>query len=205
MAQNEQVRFNIRNAKYALLKANGTYETPVDFGTSTKISLEPDSSTKVIYGDGRKIATIISDKGKTGTLTLNNLCEAFEIAMGRRIQTSVGVAEIAQQSTPTFALYFEVTGYNDGKQETIKTWIYGVTSPTPPSEEYDQTEDDINESTFDLEFEIAGCDMLDANGEKVAVDDNGNEIRVWKLAVEPGEEGYDNFGDAVVIPQLASD
>ena len=48
MSENKTlVRFNIQNAKYALLKSGGTYDTPIDLGTSTKIALQRDASVAV--------------------------------------------------------------------------------------------------------------------------------------------------------------
>ena len=52
------VRFNIQNAKYAI------GNVIADFGTAIKMSLETDSSSKQIYGDGRIIATLVNERGK---------------------------------------------------------------------------------------------------------------------------------------------
>ncbi len=205
MADSELVRFNIQNAKYALKNEDGTYEAPVDFGTSTKISLEANSSTKEIYGDGRTIANIVSDKGQTVTLTLNTLCVPFEIAMGRKEETKNGVADIAQNKTPEFALYFETISLQGNSKQTVaKTWMYGMTSATRPTEEYDQTEDEINESTFEIEFSCVGTAMLDSDGQ-VVIDDAGNEILVFRQTATVGDEGYDDYGKAVVVPMRVSD
>ena len=69
------IRFNVRNVKYALPDGKGGFLPFVDMGTSTKLALEVDSSTKDIYGDGRRIIHYVNEKGKTGTLTQNNICE----------------------------------------------------------------------------------------------------------------------------------
>ena len=69
------IRFNIRNAKYAFPADNGEYGDFVPMGTSTKMALETDSSEKEVYGDGECIIHYINEKGKTGTLTQNNICE----------------------------------------------------------------------------------------------------------------------------------
>ena len=90
------VRFNVQNIKYALLKADGLYDSPVPYGTAIKMALEANSAVKVIYGDGRRICSIVNDKGKTGTMTTNNVSDEYEIAMGRKIKTANGTAEIKQ-------------------------------------------------------------------------------------------------------------
>lgn len=195
------VRFNIQNVKYAMLN-NGVYGTPINYGTSRSIALEPNQSVKDIYGDGKRICSIIADKGKTGTLTTNNVSDDFEIAVGRKIKTKNGIADISQTKNPIFALYFEVSGINDdGTMPLAKTWLYGVTSPTRPSETFNQSEDDINESTFDTVLTIAGTNLKTANGE-IYKDDKGNEIMVWQQTVMPNDEGYDTYGDAVVLPTM---
>ncbi len=100
------LRFNIKNAKYALETDSG-YGTPVPFGYSDSIALEADYAEKVIYGDGKKVLTLPNDKGKTGTLTLLTLDEEYEIAMKRRMQIAVGIAEIKQLASVRHAIYFE--------------------------------------------------------------------------------------------------
>ena len=46
------VRFNVQGVKWAML-VDGKYGTPKSYGTATKIALEPDSSVKKIFGDGK--------------------------------------------------------------------------------------------------------------------------------------------------------
>lgn len=198
------VRFNIQNVKYAMKKSD-TYDTPVNYGTSRTISLEPVQSAKDIYGDGRRICAIITDKGKTGTLTTNNVSDDFEIAVGRKIKTKNGIAEISQTKNPVFALYFETCGIDeDGAMPLAKTWVYGVTAPTRPTETFNQSEDDINESTFDTGLKIGGINLKTADGE-IYKDDKGNEIMVWQQTVVADDEGFDTYGDAVVLPTMAEE
>lgn len=204
MSENKTlVRFNIQNAKYALLKSGGTYDTPIDLGTSTKIALQRDASVKKIYGDGRRIAAIVNDKGETGTLTQNNINDGYEVAMGRKLQTANGLASIKQTKNITHALYFETCGYaEDGSMPVAKTWLYGVTS-SAPSENYEQNTDDINESTFDLPLEIVGTNLMSSDGTAKYKDDKGNEVIVTRLTVYPGDADYDTFGNSVPVPKMA--
>ena len=83
-AKKTLVRFNVQNIKYAVL-SNGEYGAPVDYGTAIKMALEANSAVKYIFGDGRRICAIVNDKGKTGTMTTNNVSDDYEIAMGRKI------------------------------------------------------------------------------------------------------------------------
>ena len=87
------IRFNIRNAKYAFPTPDGGWGDFVSMGTSTKMALETDSSEKEVYGDGECIIHYVNEKGKTGTLTQNNICNAYEIACGRKILLENGLAD----------------------------------------------------------------------------------------------------------------
>lgn len=200
---NTLVRFNVQNVKYAVQSANGVFATPVAYGTAIKMALQADSAIKKIYGDGRRICAIINDKGKTGTMTTNNISDDYEVAMGRKIQTARGLAETKQRKNVVHAIYFETCGYkNDGSMPIAKTWLYGVTSPNRPDESYDQNTDDINESTFDTPLEISGISLMSSDGETVYKDDKGNEVIVWQMTVTPTDANYDTFGDSVVTPQM---
>lgn len=195
------VRFNVQNVKYAFPDASGAFGTFADMGTSMKIAIENDSSTKNIYGDGRRIVHFVNEKGKTATLTQNNVCDDYEIACGRKIRTTTGLADIKQQKNIAHVLYFETCGITgDGSIPIAKTMLYGVTS-TRPAESFDQTTDDINESSFDTAFEISGTPLLASDG-KMYKDDKGNDILVWQMTVTPDDDGYDTFGDAVVMPTM---
>lgn len=195
------VRFNIKNAKYAIEKSAGSYETPVAFGYSDAIALEADYSEKVLYGDGRKVYTIPNDKGKTGTLTLLALDELYEVAMKRRMKSANGTVEIKQMKSVSHAVYFETEFMDDsGSVKTAKTVVYGVTSGRP-SETYNQTTEDINNNNVDYPLTIKGVQMKNSAGTSVHKDENGNEVWVWQETVVPGDPGYDNFGNTIEAPK----
>lgn len=198
------VRFNVQNIKYATMGSQGTYNTPVAYGTALKMTLEANSSTKDIFGDGRRICSIVNDKGKTGTMTTNNISDEYEIAMCRKIVTAVGLADIKQRKNVVHAIYFETCGLKeDGSMPIAKTWLFGVTS-SRPSEAYDQNTDDINESSFDTPLTISGTNLLNADKTNY-VDDKGNEVLVWQLTVTPDDENFATFGDAVVLPVMPAE
>ena len=118
------VRFNVQNIKYALPDGEGGYATPVAYGTAISMALEPDSATKVIYGDGRRICSIVNERGKTGTMGTNNVSNDYEIAMGRKIKTAKGLADIKQQRLVSHAIYFETCGIDEeGGMPIAKTWL----------------------------------------------------------------------------------
>lgn len=195
------VRFNIKNAKYAPETAEG-WAPWQKFGYSDSISLEADYSEKAIYGDGRKVFTIPNDKGKTGTLTLLTVDDAYEIAMKRKMPTSKGLAEVKQMAAVSHALYFE-TEYmgEDNLVKTAKTIVYGVTSGRP-SQVFNQTTDDINNNNVNYPLNIKGVPMKDASGE-LYKDADGNVVYVWQETSIPGDAGYETFGDTLTFPTPA--
>lgn len=203
MADKTLVKFNIKNAKYALRTKEGT-GTPVSLGYSDSIALEADYAEKIIYGDGRKVATLPNDKGKTGTLTLLAIDEAYEIAMKRRMKTASGVAEIKQSASVEHDLYFE-TEYldeNTGAIKTAKTWVYGVTSGRP-SETFNQTTDDINNNNVEYSLTIKGIAMKKADGNGEYVDENGNVVYAWQETCLPDDAGYAEFDKKCIAPKAS--
>lgn len=199
------VKFNVQHPKYALPLAGGGWAAPQSLGDARKIALEPNISSKQIYGNGRVICTMINDKGKTGTLTVNVVPEHYEIDMGRKLRTTTGLAEIKQTSSKLHCVYFETCEIsedengNEIKTSVAKTWAYNAVSQRP-SESYDQTEDDTNESTFDIPFTFSGVPVLNADG--TVYKQNGVEVYAWQMTVTPEDDGYDTFGDAVALPTL---
>lgn len=200
-AKKTLVRFNVQNIKYAVFN-NGTYGAPVSYGTAIKMALESNSAVKYIFGDGRRICAIVNDKGKTGTMTTNNVSDDYEIAMGRKIKTSNGLAEVKQQRVVTHAVYFETCGMDsEGGMPIAKTWLYGVTS-SRPSESFDQNTDDVNESSFETPLEISGTNMLANDGTVYKDPVTGCDVVVWQMTVTPDDAEYANFGDSVVLPKM---
>lgn len=197
------VRFNIKNAKYAVKTADG-YGAVVPFGYSDSISLEADYSEKIIYGDGRKVAIIPNDRGKTGSLVLLAIDEAYEMAMKRRMKTMNGTAEVKQLSAVEHAIYFE-TEYmeEDGSVMTAKTILYGVTSGRP-SEAFNQTTDDVNNNNVSYPITIKGEEIMDSTGKNAYKDEDGNVLRAWQETVVPGDSGYDTFGTTISVPRISN-
>lgn len=197
------VRFNIKNAAYAIKNKEG-YASKVSIGYSDSISLEADYAEKIIYGDGRKLVTLPNDKGKTGTLGLLAIDEAYEIAMKRRMKTANGTAEIKQTAAVEHAIYFEFDYMEEGGvQKTGKTIIYGVTSGRP-SETLNQTTEDINNNIISYPLTIKGTALMNTAGSDAYKDENGNTVYVWQETSIPGDAGYETFGNTITAPKASS-
>jgi hypothetical protein len=199
----ELVKFNVKNIKYATPTTGGVYTPPVAYGSARSIALESDTNIKDIYGDGLKIASIVNDKGKTGSFTTNAISTAYEIAMGRKKQLATGLlADIKQAKSVDHAIYFETEALDEetGAQITAKTLLFGVVS-SRPSESFDQTENDINESTFETSLSIKGVELTYDDGSEYR-DENGNKVFVWQVTATKDAADYDTFGDEVVLPTM---
>jgi hypothetical protein len=198
MPKKNLVRFNVQNVKYAL-ESDAGFGSPVAYGTAMSMALENVVNTKQIYGDGNIIGRIVNNSQMTGTLGVNNISDAYEIAMGRSMQLSQGLATAQELKKVSHAIYFEVKELHDDNTVTVvKTWIFNVTSDRP-SETYNQNTDNINESSFEIPLTIGGIVLKNSDG-SVHKDTDGNEVRIWKLTSKAGDANFDTFGDAVVIP-----
>lgn len=194
------IRFNIKNVKYAFPATDGGFTDFAPMGTASKLAIETDASEKSIYGDGKRIIHYNNEKGKTGTVSLNTICNEYEIACGRKKRLDVGLADIKPTKNVPHVLYYEICEMNGENEISVaKGMLYGVTS-TRPAESYDQTTDDINESSFDLPLVIDGTPLLAADG-SVYKDAKGNEVSVWGVIVTPDMDGYADFGKEVVLPK----
>ena len=86
---------------------------------------------------------------------------------------------------------------------TKKVWVFGVETQAP-SEAYEQTTDNINNSMVDYNITIKGTNLkvLDNNVLVDYTDQYGNVVKVWTLSKVPGDTGYDTFGDSVPTPTI---
>lgn len=201
------VKFNIKNVKYAEKTAPLTYSAPNDLAYAQAISLESDYNETNIYGDGQIIGKLADDKGKTGTLTVMDINEEFEIAAGRMMaaQDTGGIgeemrAEIQQLDSKEFAIYFEVEALVDGTIETHKVWLYNVVTGKP-NETYQQTEDDPTINPYEYPLTVLGEYLQASGGGSDYENANGNKVKVWKTVVNPADTNYATFGDAVPTPE----
>lgn len=196
MATKILAKFNVQNIKWALKNEDGTYQTPILYGSAVKMALEPDSSQTIVRSDGKEVGVIVNDKGKTGKMTTNQISEEYEIAMGRKAKTTAGLADINQTKSQEHAIYFETSGLaEDGGYPLAKTWLLGVTSERP-AESYDQDTDNPNISTFETSLKIKGVKVLNEDGSEHK-DSNSNTVYATKITVIPGDDGFDIFGDTV--------
>lgn len=190
-------KFNVKNLKYST-GVPGAWDAPVDLAYAHAISLEADYNETKLYGDGEKLAVLADDKGKTGSISVTNIEEAYEIACGRMLAILGGTADIQQRATVEHCIYYEVEAIDDGTTITIKNWLFGCITGKA-NESYQQTEDDPTFNKYEYPLTVLGINLQIHDGGADFVDANGNTIKVFRLTSYPDTTGYATFGDAVPL------
>lgn len=202
MPKTTLVQYSIKNLKFAMRDDAGGHDEPEDLAYGVALSLEADYNETNLYGDGQIIGILGDDKGKTGTLTVTALEEAYEIACGRARLVDGGIADVQQRMTKKHALYYETEGVKDGENITVKNWLFGAITGKA-SETYQQTEDDPTINPYEYSLTVLGTNLKDDLGDDY-VDENGNTVKVFRIKSFPGDSGYETFGDSVPTPTEVS-
>jgi hypothetical protein len=197
MAKKNLFKFNIKNLYYSFATL-GEYETPVALAYANSIALEADYDELVLYGDGQKLAVLADDKGKTGTLSVTNIEELYEIACGRAMLVQGGLGDIQQLESKEHALYYEIEGILDGERITIKNWLYGCITGKA-SESYEQTTDNPTVNNFDYPLTVLGTVLQNVAGTADYTDANGNIVKCFRITSYPTDDDYATFGATVPV------
>lgn len=200
MAKNKLIKFNIKNVKYAIKNDLGEYGEPKDLAYANSLSLEADYNEQKIFGDGQIIGILADDKGKTGTLSVLNVEQEYEVDCKRARLIDGGLADIQQHASIEHAIYYEVDAIQDGVPITIKNWLFGCITGKA-NETYQQTQDDPTVNYYEYPLTVMGTTLQDSTGTKDYVDANGNTYKVTRLTAFPTDTGFATFGDTVPIPK----
>ncbi len=192
------IEYNCKNGVYSL---GGAESTVKPLGYLSAVTLEKNTSTKDIYGDGELVLSILSDKGSTGTLEMTARDEDFEKDLEFLQEIEQGLAEVQVLQNKTVSVGFEcyVTGA-DGVTKTKKVWLFGV-QVSPASDSLAQNTEDINESTASYGLTVKGVNLKASSGTGDYVDSNGNTKKVFKVSCLPTDSNYATFFDTVPVPK----
>lgn len=192
------IAYNVKNGQFAI---NNEIK-PLTW--LTRFAKEKNLTTKQIFGDGELQLTLVNDKGYTGTIGMTTIDIDYNKALGFGLDIDGGYAEVKQTAVIEHAIYFE-TEYVDktGVSKIKKTWAFGVTTEAP-SETFEQTTDDINESNVEYSITIKGIPLKDSTGLADYVDPStGQTVKCFLYSKIPTDEGYATFGDTVPTPKMS--
>lgn len=130
--KNNKVKYNLKNAHYALLKIDDegavSYDAPVPMPGSVSISLDANGEPENFYADGIAYYVINNNMGYDGDLELAMIPESFRTdALKEELDSKGVLIENADVELASFALLFEF----DGDQKHIRHVLYNCTASRP--------------------------------------------------------------------------
>ena len=157
MAELSKVRFGLAKAYYAVIKGDGTYDTPVALPGAVSLDLNREGSEPTTFW-ADNIAYYVtpgSNGGYTGTLNLALVPDAFKVAvLGEVVDDNGMQVEIADATSKSFALLYEVEGDKDKKRYVFFNCTAQRVAPGANTKS-----DSTNPDTQDLEFSAIGKDF----------------------------------------------
>jgi phi13 family phage major tail protein len=146
--KNNKVKFNLKNAHYAMLTVdedgNATYDTPVALPGAVSISLDANGEPENFYADGVAYYVINNNMGYDGDLELAIIPESFRVAvLNETLDDKNVLIENANTELNSFALLFEF----DGDVRHIRHVLYNCSASRPG------IEGKTNEETRDVQTE----------------------------------------------------
>ena len=130
--KNNKVKYNLKNAHYALLTiaedGEVSFGTPIPVQGSVSISLDANGEPENFYADGIAYYVINNNMGYEGDLELALIPESFRTEVLKEELDDKGVLiENAQVELESFALLFEF----DGDQRHIRHVLYNCAASRP--------------------------------------------------------------------------
>lgn len=188
-----KVKFNIKNAHYALLSRNAstgaiTFGTPVAVPGSTSLSLDVEDSQDIFWADGERYFEDNENRGYNGDWTLAYILDQMRKELLQEVQDTAGVLfEVQENAEPVeFAFGFQI----DGNVHDTRFWFYCCTAKRP------KVEASTNEGKRTPQTDTLSLSMV---GAQVKSGDDRHFVRA-KLTSDATGDTYDDWFDDVVLP-----
>lgn len=180
-----KVKFNLKNAHYALLtiseEGKETYGTPTALPGSVSISLDANGEPENFYADGIAYYVINNNMGYDGDLELALIPESFRTEVLKEEKDEKGVLiENADVELASFALLFEF----DGDKRHIRHVLYNCSASRPG------IEGKTNEESREVQTETLTIKATPLSNGMVKA----------KTGDETDEDTYNNWYTKVYVP-----
>ena len=180
-----KVKFNLKNAHYALLtiseEGKETYGTPTALPGSVSISLDANGEPENFYADGIAYYVINNNMGYDGDLELALIPESFRTEVLKEEKDEKGVlVENADVELASFALLFEF----DGDKRHIRHVLYNCSASRPG------IEGKTNEESREVQTETLTIKATPLSNGMVKA----------KTGDETDEDTYNNWYTKVYVP-----
>lgn len=184
MADNNKVKFGLKNCHYAKLTETGgviTYGTPVAIKGAVNLSLDATGDETNFFADDTKYYNVTANTGYSGSLELALIPDQFKIdILGYDADTNGVLFEDAEVEPSRFALLFEFAGDANHTRHVI--YDVSCSRPSLASNTVTETKEPVTET-------------LNITASPLPIDSNG--MRIVKAKVNEGETEYAGFFTAV--------
>ncbi len=188
--KSNKVKYNLKNAHYALLTAGEdgsvTYGTPVSLPGSVSLSLDANGEPENFYADGIAYYVINNNMGYEGDLELALIPESFRTdVLNEKLDSKGVLIENSDVELASFALLFEF----DGDVKHIRHVLYNCSASRPG------IEGKTNEDTKEVQTETLTIKATPLSSGVVKA----------KTGNTTDETTYNNWYQSVYVPTDASE
>lgn len=194
MAELSKVRFGLAKAYYAVIKTDGTYDTPVALPGAVSLDLSREGSEpQTFWADNiAYYVTPAANGGYTGTFNFALIPDSFKVAvLGEVVDDNGMQVEISDATPKSFALLYEVEGDLDKKR-----YVFFNCTAQRVAAGANTKSDSTSPDTQDLEFTAIGKDFQNFGG-------TGVTKNIVRGSAEEAATAFANWYTAVPTPTKA--